>query len=393
MKHFLLILFCASLWAQRPQRETLIQIFDRPNSTVMRQEFSSGTHVIFNSAGARRINQSSAGGTSTTVGILEVLTGAAGSETMVARMDTAGLRTTRDLRLEKSDGTYAAWQVSPAMTTSKAWQMPTTDAEGFLYSNGSAATSWFPITDIATLSTNQTFTGTKIFKAAITIEDALSSTDRSVLGSGTLNLLNTSGASRVLASSSNSLDSSTGIVRVFTGAPGAESMVAEMAANGMTATNFYTTAGVQLFNTSGTCVSCTIPWSRITGAPSSGGDMLLGTAQTVTAQKVFQMSFGGDAIVVRNSISQTRGTWSDATFSIGDIATGFGRGVQIATGGTLQIFNTSSQVAIRLSFSGSAGSIQVLDSGGVTRTGITQTCITTNGGQINFVAGIAYSCF
>jgi hypothetical protein len=457
MKPYLLFLFCVALHAQVPLRQTSIQIYDRPNSTVKRQEFSSGTQDIFNSAGARRISQSSAGGLSTTAGIIEIFTGAAGSEVSVNRLDAGGITSAATIRganvqggeihLRVPDGrlVISSSHNSPASGSALAfgstiwssqisggssdiaqigrsaagsgqfrlWTAGTStpflaaDNQGVFLSgapyyheglsgktsvgvcgageipkvnqlSGGLATSFTCVTeatDAVTLTSNQTITGAKIFKAAITIEDALSSTDRSVLGSGALNLNNTSGASRVLASSSNSLDSSTGIVRVFTGAPGLEALVAGMDANGVTATNFWTASGLQLFNTSGACVSCTIPWARITGAPSSGGDMLLGTSQTVTALKTFQMSFGGNAIQVNNSIGQLRGAWNDATLSIGEIAAGFGRGVQVSTGGTLSVLNASSQVAVRLSTSGSSGSISAFDaSTGIFWTGMTLTC-------------------
>lgn len=445
-------------------KHTLIQVFDQPNSSVMRQEFSSGTHVIFNATGARRVNLTSAGGLSTTAGIIENLTGPAGSEVVVNRLDGGGITSSATIRganvqggelhLRVPDGRLVISSVhnSPASGTALAfgstiWSSQvsggsadivqigrspgasgqlrmwtagdptpflTVDSAGASMSgapfyltgaayhhegrtgqtsigvcgagqipkvtqlSGGLTTSYVCVSesgDFVTLDTAQTVTGAKIFKSAITIEDALSATDRSVLGSGALALNNTPGASRVVLSSGNSLDSSTGVVRVLTGAAGLESTVAELGSSGVTASNFWTTSGVQLFNTAGTCVNCTIPWARITGAPAGGGDMLLGTAQTVTAQKAFQMSFGGDAITVRNSFGQTRGAWSDATLSIGDIAAGSGRGVQISTGGTVNVLNASSQVAVRLSTSGSSGTISVFDAGtGVLWSGLTLTC-------------------
>jgi hypothetical protein len=268
-----------------------------------------------------------------------------------------------------------------------------------------AATCAADASGFVTLDTAQTITGAKIFKNPITVEDTFSGVDRSVLGQGvlTINGGSTGGAARVLLSSSTGIDSATGIVRVFTGSQGLESVVFEASASGA---NVNGPATYRYNGTSGTTITCGsgqylnaqtvqggITTSGTCTSISSGGDMLLGTAQTVTAMKTFQMTFGGDAIRVNNTFGQLRGWWNDAVLFVSDTA-GSGRGVQIAGGGVITVQNTSAIPAIRLSYAvGGAASIQVLDTGGITRTGITQTCITTNGGQINFVAGIAISCF
>jgi hypothetical protein len=404
MKYLICFALTALAAAQVPRNETLLRIKDRAPSQVVRQELSSGTLNIFNSAAARRIGLSSAGGLSTTTGIVEVLTGASGSEAMRARLDSVGLRTTGALRLESTGG-YFEWLPNPALAANVSLQAPATMDSGCLYHDGAGVTSFQPCStgSFVTLDTAQTITGAKIFKNAITIEDALSATDRSVLGSGTLQLYTTGGHSRVTLSSSSSVDSGTGIVRVLTGAPGLESTVAEMSAGGV---NVNSPASYKHNGASGVSSTCStgqypaffsasgglVMNFTCTALPSAGGDMLLGTAQTVTALKTFQTTFGGDAIRVNNTSSQLRGTWSDATLRIGDIASGFGRGIQLSTGGTFTIFTATSQTALSLSFSGSTTSTSVLEAG-TSYSGLTQVCITTAGGQIKFVGGFAVSCF
>lgn len=385
MKLLTIIMLAAlPLLAQVPRKEVFLQIVERPSSRVARQEFSAGTHVIFNTSGARRLSSSSGGGISTSYGIFETYTGSAGSEVLRNRLDNIGVRTTGAVRVENPTGGAAGYFEffnDPAGTVAVSVRAPNNMAEGCMYHDGAGVASWQPcaVGDFVTLDTSQTITGAKIFKGSLTIEDTLSGVDRVTLGAGSLSLRTTGDHGRVLLSSSSAIDGSTGIVRVTTGPAGLESTVAEMAAGGV---NVNSPAAYRFNGTSGATAFCSpgqypnslnlqgglVLGVTCTTLPSSGGDMLLGTTQTVTARKDFQMSFGGDAIRINNSFGSTKGFLNDAQWYFGDSS---GRGVAINNSG-VQITNTSGIQVFSIS---TTGTLNVWDSAlGTVRNGLTITC-------------------
>lgn len=380
MKTIIMILAALPLFAQVPRKETYLQIVERPGSRVVRQEFSAGTHVIFNTAGARRTSAASGGGASTANGIFETYTGAAGAEVFRNRLDGVGVRTAGSLSLEAPGGRFEIF-ADPASAVNVAIRAPNNMDAGCFYHDGAGIASWQPcaVGNFVTIDTSQTITGAKIFKGSLTIEDALSGVDRVTLGAGNLSLRTTGDHGRVLLSSSSAIDGSTGIVRVTTGPAGSESTVAEMAAGGV---NVNSPAAYRFNGTSGATVICgsgqypnslnvqggIFLGATCTAVPSGGGDMLLGTTQTVTARKDFQMSFGGDAIRINNSFGATKGFLSDAQWYFGDSG---GRGVSVNNSG-LQVFNTSGVIVGSISTTGLLG---VWDSAlGTQRFGLTMTC-------------------
>lgn len=380
MKLLTIMLAALPLFAQVPRKESFLQIVERPGSRVVRQEFSAGTHVIFNTSGARRTSAASGGGTSTANGIFETYTGAAGAEVFRNRLDGVGLRTAGSLSLESPGGRFEIF-ADPASTVNVAIRAPNNMDAGCFYHDGAGVASWQPcaVGSFVTLDTSQTITGAKIFKGSLTIEDALSGVDRVTLGAGNLSLRTTGDHGRVLLSSSSAIDGSTGIVRVTTGPAGFESTVAEMAAGGV---NVNSPAAYRYNGTNGATAFCSpgqypnslnlqgglVLGVTCTTLPSGGGDMLLGTTQTVTARKDFQMSLGGDAIRINNTFGATKGFLSDAQWYFGDSG---GRGVAINNSG-VQITNTSGIQVFSIS---TTGVLNVWDSAlGTVRNGLTMTC-------------------
>lgn len=302
-------------------------VFTWVSGGVDRVQIAPAQQTMWNSGAASRVFMSSSGGTSTTVGIVRVQTGAAGSESTVASMDTAGLTVQGDSRnilmLDSSGNTKV--RVSPNIAGSISR----------LELLGSGGTT--------TLVDFQAGGSGGSFKVALdaTGANGVTATTGGLLYTHTLNFYDAAGSGPV------------GINVAGFGRGGAATM-ALPASMGVT----------------GDCYKITnaATGQHGYGACGGSGDMLLGTVQTVTARKDFQMTAGGDAIRINNTFGATKGFFNDAQWYFGDSG---GRGVSTNNSG-IQITNTSGTQVFSIS---TLGVLNVWDAAlGTVRNGLTITC-------------------